>query len=253
MKYSKRGMTLLELVIVMTMIGTLVLWVGNFSSLSLRTGGALNELNISLLGSTGQSLTREIQNLFSRAVVYKTTQYGPSSPGYLIGPDANKRGQGALVVRTDLRPRTTFNPSTSALYDPVSKKYPNLSKIGVVCCQPGISATAVDPLGGAVSIQSACGNDWGATVITWDPSGAKTNQVCYRHIVSMNALSLGSKPSFGMSDTLQLDFEGQTQFDKQQPIPQPLGARRLFFGLTVGIGNSLTSPIITLGRTGQSN
>ena len=230
MKLKNDGMTLIELVTVTVIVSTIALWGGSVLTGALNPAGSVGELRLAEVGATGQNLTREISNYFSRARTVTTTPFGVVGAGYLL------QNQGGITLQSDMR---QCGGTTNNFYPPNSAA--NFSQIVITCCQPGIVVNGVP---------SACpANTWGVTIQIRDAGGAVT-RTCHPNIVSMSTIPLGTQSNFGGQNMLQLDFAGETQFDRAN---QPTGLKRVYFSRTVVPGNTIGSPLFTCSRQGQFN
>lgn len=248
MKQGHSGFSLIELVAVVVMLGTLALVLGQSTSSFFNFGKASAKRNLGITVAETGALAREIKHSFNRTRDYTRAQVGAVTPGFLVS------GQGAIVLRADLRPCTsnlpspppdsTFNPLTSRLAK-------NTSFVAISCCGGNpVTRVLASPIvaprpgGGTISLTSACGIDWGITVATYTLN-PRTNAVslyssrCFRDYTSMNLSALGSQYfSGGASPIFLFDFVAQTFYSKAGGISYEYP---YYFNLVTSVGNAVTS------------
>lgn len=266
MKQGQRGFSLIELVAVVVMLGTLTLVFSQSASSVFNFGKANAKRNLAITVAESGALAKEIRHNFNRTRDYTRAQVGAVTPGFLV------RGKGAIVLRADLRPCTSnlpspppdslFNPATSTLAK-------NTSFVAVSCCGGNpvtrvLASPIVAPMpgGGSISLSSACGIDWGVTVATYtkNPTTGVVSLYgsrCFRDYISMNVSALGSQYfSGGASPLFLFDFVAQTSFSKNGgPSLEP----PYYYNFVTSVGNAVTSTsqplssVISCSQIGEFN
>lgn len=228
------GFTLIELIVSVAMLGTLLLF------LSPLLGGALGGktprelLRKAEVASDSQQLIQRLRFYFSRARDGAFTQ-GPAV--LFLGVNL---ASSALVVRSDMRPCTTFNPSSSAT---------NLNRIEIFSSAPNNRPlTANLPQGGTRVLTSACGADWGLSIREFNPGGGQISATCNRFITNFNGAVIGNSKLTG-SVIFNLDFAAQTETSWNGQ--QMMGQNPVFFNLTSSYGNSINAPMVACSQTGD--
>ena len=181
------GFTLIELIVSVAMLGTLLLF------LSPLLGGALGGktprelLRKAEVASDSQQLIQRLRFYFSRARDGAFTQ-GPAV--LFLGVNL---ASSALVVRSDMRPCTTFNPSSSAT---------NLNRIEIFSSAPNNRPlTANLPQGGTRDLTSACGADWGLSIREFNPDFAAQTETSWngQQMMGQNPVFFNLTSSYGNS------------------------------------------------------
>ena len=228
------GFTLIELIVSVAMLGTLLLF------LSPLLGGALGGktprelLRKAEVASDSQQLIQRLRFYFSRAQDGAFTQ-GPAV--LFLGLNL---ASSALVVRSDMRPCTTFNPSSSAT---------NLNRIEIFSSAPNNRPlTANLPQGGTQVLTSACGADWGLSIREFNPAGGQISATCNRFITNFNGAVIGNSKLTG-SVIFNLDFAAQTETSWNGQ--QMMGQNPVFFNLTSSYGNSINAPMVACSQIGD--
>ncbi len=227
------GFTLIELIVSVAMLGTLLLF------LSPLLGGALGGktprelLRKAEVASDSQQLIQRLRFYFSRARDGEFTQ-GPAV--LFLGVNL---ASSALVVRSDMRPCTTFNPMNSAA---------NLNRIEIFSSAPNNNTlTANLPGGGTQDLTSACGADWGLSIREFNSAGGQISATCNRFITNFNYAVIGNSK---LTDSVifNLDFAAQTETFWNG---QMMGQNPVFFNLTSSYGNSIDAPMVACSQTGD--
>ncbi|NBX75668.1 MAG: type II secretion system protein [Proteobacteria bacterium] len=229
MKKNIFGFTLIEMLIVVALVSTLGVGILAF----LRNSS--NEKSISQmrmqaeLAGEAQSIIYEIKALFNRSRDFL----------YTAGTES---GQGALVLRADMRACDVFDPSTSS---------ENFTSVGILCCGPQMTLTANKPGGGTLSLTSACDKDWGLSIFEFDGSGNLKRSTCKRNIAEMHVFKVGSdtfRNRASPQDIANIDFVGKTALQSDGTWNPRV--KSLFFQLVASPGNIESAPLVTCSRVG---
>ncbi len=180
-----RGFTLLEILVALALLGLLSRYLtGPFVDLFKRFGKGQEN---SRLHNDVPVLIKTLTRYYSRATGVAYTDVAAPTTGYDIF------NNGAIVLEADMRPCSTFDPSTSAA---------NLSRIEISCCSPSLTLTAAKPSGGNTTVASSCLYN-GLSIAEFAAGGALIGKSCYDGFFEMNVYRQGdsaltSKPFYGI-------------------------------------------------------
>ena len=229
MKRKKSGFTLMEVLVVLALLSTVAIGIMAFVRNSSNEKSVAQLRMQAELAGEAQAIILEIKALFNRTRDFL----------YTAGVGS---GQGALVLRADMRKCDVFDPSTSST---------NLTAVGILCCGPNASLSASKPGGGNITLNTACGKDWGLTLVEFDAAGAVKRSVCKRNIAEMHVFKVGSdtiRNKTAPSDIINIDLVGKTALEKDGTWNPR--AKSLYFQLVTSPGNIETAPFVTCSRVG---
>jgi hypothetical protein len=229
MKKKIFGFTLIEMLIVVALVSTLGVGILAFLRESSNEKGASQMRMQAELAGEAQSIIYEVKTLFNRSRDFL----------YTAGTGS---GQGALVLRADMRACDVFDPSTSSA---------NFTSVGILCCGPNTTLTADKPGGGTISLTSACDQDWGLSIFEFDGSGNPKRSTCKRNIAEMHVFKIGSdtvRNRTTPADIINIDFVGKTALQSDGTWNPRV--KSLYFQLVTSPGNIDGAPLVTCSRVG---
>jgi prepilin-type N-terminal cleavage/methylation domain-containing protein len=230
MKKGVGGFTLLEVMVATAVMGTLVALLAGPVGDALSMAQFNRRLKMAQTAVEAGGVRQLVEFYFSRARDFTTTPVGAPSPGYLVS------GQGALVMRTDLRACGVFNPSTSYLNA-------NTTFVAISCCGNNNIASSRPGAGPQVNIASACPRDQGGITVgkyTMNPStkalGLSSSNCVLPNVKTMNIANIGSQYfSKGASSIVLFDLLSYIP-SRNSVILNPS-----YFSFTTAVGNPLDS------------
>jgi prepilin-type N-terminal cleavage/methylation domain-containing protein len=223
---KKRGITLIELMVVTAIMGGLVaLLVDPIRRIMARYQTSQKMI---ALQQDAPVLQAKFESYFWRAMGMEVLQSGTSYVGYNIIVN------GAIVLDANLGPCNTFNPQQNN--NPARKR-----QVEIVCCTANQTQTMPTPSNGTMTIVSACRSSGGLSIVERSGVGV-TSSTCYPGYFEMNLIPMGISKASGLP-IMRLDLYGNV--DEKADYLERRGLGSMMWSTTVTLGNTANNLLVS--------